>query len=154
MRTRLCPTRRRGWEVDVKAIRASRPAVPRPAASIARKSVLSINTTGPSREARKPRAGPLDLSYGKTPITPGLPPALATARITEDIEKVEYPEGIMSPRLELNVDAKDSKFKYDRDILLQFVSICKEKPDQLPPLASRPRTRRPVLYEPWRIWSA
>ncbi|KZP27943.1 hypothetical protein FIBSPDRAFT_927902 [Athelia psychrophila] len=142
MRTHLCPTRRRGWEVDVKAIRASRPAVPRPAASIARKSVLSINTTGPSQEARKPRARPLDLSYGKTLITPGLPPALATGRITEDIEKVEYPEGIMSPRLELNVNAKDSKFKarlimrsqYDRDILLQFVSICKEKPDQLPPL--------------------
>ncbi|KZP29644.1 hypothetical protein FIBSPDRAFT_986962 [Athelia psychrophila] len=47
---------------------------------------------------------------------------------------MEYPEGIMSPKLELNVNAKDSKFKYDRDFLLQFMSICKEKPDQLPPL--------------------
>ncbi|KZP29637.1 hypothetical protein FIBSPDRAFT_926827 [Athelia psychrophila] len=85
-------------------------------------------------EARKPRPGPLDLLYGKTPITPGLPSALATARIIEDIEKMEYPEGIMSPKLELNVNAKDSKFKYDRDFLLQLMSICKEKPDQLPPL--------------------
>ncbi|KZP10374.1 hypothetical protein FIBSPDRAFT_1051378 [Athelia psychrophila] len=99
-----------------------------------RKSGLSINTAGPSQEARKPRPGPLDLSYGKTPITPGLPSVLATARIIEDIEKMESPEGIMSPKLELNVNAKDSKFKYDRDFLLQFMSICKEKPDQLLPL--------------------
>ncbi|KZP05638.1 hypothetical protein FIBSPDRAFT_1053990 [Athelia psychrophila] len=99
-----------------------------------RKSGLSINTAGPSQEARKPRPGSLDLSYGKTPITPGLPSALATARIIEDIEKMEYPEGIMSPKLELNVNAKDGKFKYDRDFLRQFMSICKEKPDQLPPL--------------------
>ncbi|KZP10341.1 hypothetical protein FIBSPDRAFT_899780 [Athelia psychrophila] len=93
-----------------------------------------INTAGPSQEARKPRPGPLDLSYGKTPITPGLSSALATARIIEDIKKMEYPEGIMSPKLELNVNAKDGKFKYDRDFLRQFMSICKEKPDQHPPL--------------------
>ncbi|KZP01936.1 hypothetical protein FIBSPDRAFT_674039, partial [Athelia psychrophila] len=68
------------------------------------------------------RPGPLDISYGKTPITPGLPSALATARIIEDIEKMEYPEGIMNPKLELNVNAKDSKFKYDRDFLLQLMS--------------------------------
>ncbi|KZP10393.1 hypothetical protein FIBSPDRAFT_938086 [Athelia psychrophila] len=98
------------------------------------KSGLSINTAGPFQEARKPRPGPLDLSYVKTPLTPGLPSALATARIIEDIEKMEYLEGIMSPKLELNVNAKGSKFKYDRDFLLQFMSICKEKPDQLPPL--------------------
>ncbi|KAF7969617.1 hypothetical protein HWV62_26787 [Athelia sp. TMB] len=98
-----------------------------------KKEALSINT-GPSPEARKQRPGPLDFSYGKKDIPPSFPSALATARIIEDIDQVAYPKGIQSPKIELNVNAKDSKFKYDRDFLLQFMSICKEKPGQLPPL--------------------
>ncbi|SJK97983.1 uncharacterized protein ARMOST_01239 [Armillaria ostoyae] len=63
-----------------------------------------------------------------------LPSALATARIIDDLGRIPYPEGIKSPRVELNINAKDGKFRYDRDFLLQFMSICKEKPDSLPAL--------------------
>ncbi|KAK0195854.1 hypothetical protein F5146DRAFT_1027372 [Armillaria mellea] len=63
-----------------------------------------------------------------------LPSALATARIIDDLGRVPYPEGIKSPRVELNINAKDGKFRYDRDFLLQFMSICKEKPESLPAL--------------------
>ncbi|KZP09261.1 hypothetical protein FIBSPDRAFT_938560 [Athelia psychrophila] len=104
------------------------------------KSVLSINTAGPSQEAHKPRPGPLDLSHGKTPITPGLPSALATARI---IEKMEYREGITSPKLEPNVNAKgqqvQGKANYCAHMYCSscpFARSCKEKPDQLPPLGA------------------
>ena len=58
------------------------------------------------------RPGPLDLSGTKGPIAPALPSALASARIIDDINRVEYPEGIKSPKVELNVNAKDGKFKY------------------------------------------
>ncbi|VDB91202.1 unnamed protein product [Peniophora sp. CBMAI 1063] len=60
--------------------------------------------------------------------------------IVEDKEKkaddnsIAYPEGIQSPKLELNVNASKGKFKYDRDFLLQFMAVCKDKPDNLPPL--------------------
>ncbi|KAK0454504.1 eukaryotic translation initiation factor 4G1, eIF4E-binding domain-containing protein, partial [Armillaria borealis] len=63
-----------------------------------------------------------------------LPSALATACIIDDLGRVPYPEGIKSPRVELNINAEDGKFRYDRDFLLQFMSICKEKPDSLPAL--------------------
>jgi translation initiation factor 4G len=74
------------------------------------KETLKINTTleGPRR-----RPGPLDLSSAQKPNIPGgLPSALATARIIEDINQVQYPEGILSPKIELNVGAKDGKFRY------------------------------------------
>ncbi|TFY50981.1 hypothetical protein EVG20_g11226, partial [Dentipellis fragilis] len=63
----------------------------------------------------------------------GLSP-LATARIIEDLGSVPYPEGINGPHVELNLNASAGKFKYDRDFLLQFMQVCKEKPDNLPPL--------------------
>ncbi|KAF9501394.1 ARM repeat-containing protein [Pleurotus eryngii] len=59
---------------------------------------------------------------------------IAAARRIEDLGSVQYPEGIRSPSTELNANAQDSKFKYDRDFLLQFMKICTEKPDMLPPL--------------------
>ncbi|KIP11352.1 hypothetical protein PHLGIDRAFT_114747 [Phlebiopsis gigantea 11061_1 CR5-6] len=80
------------------------------------------------------RPGPLDLSGTKGPIAQPLPSALATARIIEDITSIDYPEGIKSPQVELNMNAKQGKFRYDRDFLLQFMAVCKEKPDSLPPL--------------------
>ena len=40
-----------------------------------------------------------------------LPSALARARIIEDIDKVSYPQGIKSPRRELNVNAASGKFR-------------------------------------------
>ncbi|KAI1791195.1 armadillo-type protein, partial [Ganoderma leucocontextum] len=80
-------------------------------------------------------SGRLALSGAESQPNPAaLPSALATARIIEDIGSIHYPEGVKSPKLELNVNAKQGKFRYDRDFLLQFITVCKEKPDSLPPL--------------------
>lgn len=94
------------------------------------KDTLRISTS-PLPDFKK-RPGPLDLSNTKN--TASLPSALATARVIEDLGSVQYPEGISSPKVELNINAKHGKFRYDREFLLQFMSICKEKPDMLPPL--------------------
>ncbi|THV06205.1 hypothetical protein K435DRAFT_711730 [Dendrothele bispora CBS 962.96] len=93
------------------------------------KKPLRIDTESHVRR----RPGPLDLSTAKN-VPAALPSALATARNIDDLGRVPYPEGVKSPSVELNVNAKDGKFRYDRDFLLQFMSICKEKPDMLPPL--------------------
>jgi len=41
-----------------------------------------------------------------------LPSALATARHIEDINSIMYPQGIKSPKLELNVNIQKGKFRY------------------------------------------
>ncbi|KAI0669667.1 hypothetical protein C8Q78DRAFT_1041469 [Trametes maxima] len=98
------------------------------------KAPLRIDTSFTAAEGKR-RPGRLDLSSTKNHAIPApLPSALATARIIEDIGSIEYPEGIRSPKPELNVNAKQGKFRYDRDFLLQFMAVCKEKPDSLPPL--------------------
>ncbi|KAJ7018329.1 hypothetical protein C8F04DRAFT_977458, partial [Mycena alexandri] len=56
----------------------------------------------------------------KVNIPAGLPSALATARITDDLSRIPYPENIQGPKVELNISPKDGKFRYDRDFLLQF----------------------------------
>lgn len=104
---------------------------------------------------RRPIPGPLDLSSTNRVIPQPLSSALATARHIQDLGQVAYPEGITSPKVELNVNAKDGRFRfllyfyflyilimsnlnfstrYDREFLLQFMNVCKEKPDNLPPL--------------------
>ncbi|KAJ3737527.1 hypothetical protein DFJ43DRAFT_1148650 [Lentinula guzmanii] len=96
---------------------------------------LRIDTAAPSEPLPKRRPGRLDLSTVDKPNIPApLPSALATARVIDDLGRVPYPEGVQSPKVELNVNAKDGKFRYDRDFLLQFMSVCKEKPDNLPAL--------------------
>jgi translation initiation factor 4G len=119
------------------------------------KELLRIDTTlPPSPEHPRKRPGPLNLQTTiNTDIAPPLHSALATARHIEDINCITYPQGIKSPKLELNVNTQKGKFRYafeiyviahlvlntfpssyDRDFLLQFMNICKEKPDHLPPL--------------------
>jgi len=118
------------------------------------KELLRIDTSLPSSEHQRKRPGPLNLQATiNTSVAPPLPSALATARHIEDINRITYPQGIKSPRLELNVNTQKGKFRYvpnshvlvhllltkfhrryDRDFLLQFMNICKEKPDNLPPL--------------------
>jgi translation initiation factor 4G len=77
------------------------------------KENLRIDTSASPAAADLPRKRPgrLDLSNTKTPIVAGLPSALATARIIDDIGQITYPEGIKSPKVELNINAKDGKFK-------------------------------------------
>lgn len=96
-----------------------------------KKETLRINTS-PLLDRRRP--DPLDLSSTKQSISPALPSALLTARNIEDIGSVPYPEGIQSPKPELNRNAEKGKFRYDRDFLLQFMKLCTEKPVNLPPL--------------------
>lgn len=98
------------------------------------KKSLRIDTATPTSNAadlgKRPRPGPLDLTAAKT----SRQSSLSTARNIVDINGVKYPEGISSPRPELNENAKPGHFRYDRDFLLQFMAICKEKPPSLPPL--------------------
>ncbi|KII95639.1 hypothetical protein PLICRDRAFT_48580 [Plicaturopsis crispa FD-325 SS-3] len=100
------------------------------------KENLRIDTAISPLAVPRRRPGNLDLTDAKVKkdVPAALPSALATARHIDDLTNVPYPEGVNSPKLELNVGAKDGKFRYDRDFLLQFMSICKEKPDMLPPL--------------------
>ncbi|KAK0494867.1 armadillo-type protein [Armillaria luteobubalina] len=95
---------------------------------------LRIDITSPPSELPRRRLGPFDLSATKANIRAPLPSTLATARNIDDLGRVSYPEGIKSPRVELNINARDGKSIYDRDLLLQSSSICKEKPDSLPAL--------------------
>ncbi|OCH90596.1 ARM repeat-containing protein [Obba rivulosa] len=70
----------------------------------------------------------------ETPVQTSLPSALKTARAIMDLRTIVYPTGIRSPKVELNANARQGKFRYDRDFLLQFMPICKERPRSLPPL--------------------
>ena len=78
------------------------------------KEPLKIDTSiTPPVEGSRRRPGPLDISAAqKQGIAQPLPSALATARIIEDISSISYPEGIKSPKIELNVNAKQGKFRF------------------------------------------
>ncbi|PKC11879.1 eukaryotic initiation factor 4f subunit eIF4g, eIF4e-binding domain-containing protein, partial [Rhizophagus irregularis] len=60
--------------------------------------------------------------------------ALGSARMLDDLSSIQYPQGIKSPNPELNSNAEPGKFKYDRTFLMQFMTVCKEKPENLPAL--------------------
>ncbi|KAG1718158.1 hypothetical protein EDB19DRAFT_1921210 [Suillus lakei] len=80
---------------------------------------------------------PLDLASAKRDVSAPPPSALLTARVIENLSEVAYPEGIKSPKVELNANVRDGRFRYDRDFLMQFMHICKEKPPTLPALDLR-----------------
>ena len=64
------------------------------------------------------------------------PRAIDTARPIEDLGAVQYPPSVQPPDASLNQGAAPGKFRYDRDFLLQFMSVYTEKPADLPVLAS------------------
>lgn len=77
----------------------------------------------------------LDLSSTKSAdVSAPLPSALASARAIENLASISYPADIKSPRPDLNADAEPGKYRYDREFLMQFMTVCKEKPDGLPNL--------------------
>ncbi|KAJ7270036.1 armadillo-type protein [Mycena haematopus] len=123
-------------EISVKPKEEDDASLATPVKEKANDAPLRIDTAASAPvEFPRRRPGPLDLSTTFKPNIPAaLPSALATARIIDDLSRVPYPDNIQSPKIELNINAKDGKFRYDRDFLLQFMSICKEKPDMLPPL--------------------
>jgi translation initiation factor 4G len=67
----------------------------------------------PSPEQPQRRSGSSDFQTTTTDIAPPVPSALATARYIEDINRITYPQGIKSPKLELNVNTQKGKFRYD-----------------------------------------
>ncbi|KAK4495733.1 hypothetical protein PRZ48_013001 [Zasmidium cellare] len=84
-----------------------------------------------SRGAQKPKPAHLKLETNK-PVeraepTPGMQ-ALKSARIIEVQDEVKYPEGFKSPNPALNQAASRKGRAYDKDFLLQFQKVFKEKP--------------------------
>ncbi|EGN92729.1 hypothetical protein SERLA73DRAFT_190564 [Serpula lacrymans var. lacrymans S7.3] len=92
---------------------------------------IDISTTSPLFHGR-PRPGPPAMSSSRKDVLVSLPSVYATAQFIQDLGQIKYPDGIKSPEVELNVNAKDGKFRYDRDFLLQFMPLCKEKPNTVP----------------------
>ncbi|KAI9509559.1 hypothetical protein F5148DRAFT_967154, partial [Russula earlei] len=74
---------------------------------------------------------PYDRTTTNTNISPLLPSPVATSRHIEDIT---YPQGIKSPKGELNVNTQEGKSLYDRELLSQFMNVYKENTDNPPPL--------------------
>ena len=73
---------------------------------ISRKEALKIDTY-----ITKTRPGLLDLSGATKNVVAAFPSALATARVIEDLDHISYPEGISSPKPELNTNSKKGKFR-------------------------------------------
>ena len=97
------------------------------------KEPLRIDTTLPqSPEHTRKRPGPLNLQTTiNATIAPPLPSALATARHIEDINCITYPQGIKSPKLELNVNTQKGKFRYDFEIHIIVPLFLNMIPSQL-----------------------
>ncbi|WFD34925.1 hypothetical protein MCUN1_001771 [Malassezia cuniculi] len=73
----------------------------------------------------------------KDPSAPGLATrALQHAATIDNISNITYPPSIQSPDAALNKDAQPGKYRYNREFLLQFMSVFTERPVDLPPLAS------------------
>lgn len=100
-----------GKDVDVPASKEENP-----------RESLRINTGAVSPAVHRTRPGPLDLSGAKAPanIAAAQSTALATARVIADINTVQYPEGVSSPRPDLNQGAKDGKFRCVDVLLYPF----------------------------------
>jgi translation initiation factor 4G len=85
----------------------------------------------PRAGAQKPKPAHLKLETNKAveraEPTPGMQ-ALKSARFLALQEETDYPSGFKSPNPALNQSAQKKGHAYDRDFLLQFQSIFKEKP--------------------------
>ncbi|KAL8292097.1 hypothetical protein RQP46_001563 [Phenoliferia psychrophenolica] len=101
------------------------------------KPVNGAATAPPASDSKLAKHVPeaLDLTATKeADVAPALPSALLTARPISNLEQVAYPANIKSPRSDLNATAEPGKYRYDREFLMQFMSVCVEKPEQLPNL--------------------
>lgn len=88
----------------------------------------------PSKPASvtKAKPGPLKLETAKA-VEPPQPSAalksLTSAKFLDSLSAVAYPSTVVSPSPALNVNApSDRKFKYNKEFLLQFQNVFKEKP--------------------------
>jgi translation initiation factor 4G len=109
------------------------PAVATPVESGTATPVSDVSMPPPAKgPGRRAKAAELTLDT-KKPIEPPEPSAtlkaLQSAKKLEDITKVVYPSDIASPNPALNANAPaDRGFKYNKEFLLQFQSVFKEKP--------------------------
>ncbi|WFD28557.1 hypothetical protein MNAN1_003570 [Malassezia nana] len=62
--------------------------------------------------------------------------AIESAKRIDDLSSITYPENVQPPKAELNVNAVPGRYRYDREFLLQFMSVYTEKPHGLPDLAA------------------
>lgn len=83
-----------------------------------------------SAAKQKPAALKLETSKAVEPPQPSAAlKALQAARFVEDLAKISYPSSVASPNPALNANAPaDRKFHYNKEFLLQFQSVFKEKP--------------------------
>ena len=84
-----------------------------------------------AQAAQKPKPAHLKLETNKrvepAEPTPGMQ-ALKTSRFLEIKEDLKYPEGVSSPNPALNQNGTQKGRAYDKDFLLQFQNVFKEKP--------------------------
>ncbi|OJD20829.1 hypothetical protein ACJ73_07835 [Blastomyces percursus] len=114
---------------------AESPVIRTPAESGAATPVSDTSMGPPSKPAssgKRDKPAALKLETTKT-VEPPQPSAamksLQTARFLDDPSKIAYPLPIVSPNPALNANAPDDrKFKYNKEFLLQFQSVFKEKP--------------------------
>ena len=86
----------------------------------------------PSSEQPQNQPAPLDFQTAiDANIAPPLPSALANARHIEDINCITYPQGIKSPKLELNVNNQKGKFRYDFEIHITVSLFLNIFPSQI-----------------------
>ncbi|KAL6249535.1 hypothetical protein RBB50_003388 [Rhinocladiella similis] len=113
---------------------AESPAGHTPAESGAATPVSDVSMPPPTAKAPAKRGKAAELTLDtKKPVEPPEPSAtlkaLQSAQKLADLSKVQYPSEIASPNPALNASAPaDRKFKYNKEFLLQFQSIFKEKP--------------------------
>lgn len=101
------------------------------AAGLPAKPVSAIGGAAPRR--------PTPSLESKSPATSAKastsgPSAVSKAKAIDDLGAVTYPTTVKPQSAELNANGEPGKFRYERDFLMQFMKICKEKPDSLPPL--------------------
>ncbi|EED18550.1 eukaryotic translation initiation factor subunit eIF-4F, putative [Talaromyces stipitatus ATCC 10500] len=87
----------------------------------------------PSKPASVSKAKPGPLKLETKPVEPPQPSAalksLHSAKFLDSLANVTYPPSIASPNPALNASApSDRKFKYNKEFLLQFQNVFKEKP--------------------------
>jgi translation initiation factor 4G len=101
------------------------------AAGLPAKPVTTIGGAAPRRptpslEAKSPAPNAKASTSG--------PSALSKAKAIDDLGAIAYPTTVKPQSAELNANGEPGKFRYERDFLMQFQKICKDKPDSLPPL--------------------
>lgn len=110
------------------------PAAVTPVESGTATPVSDASMPPPAAKAPGRRAKAAELTLDtKKPVEPPEPSAtlkaLQSAKKLENISKVVYPSDIASPNPALNANAPaDRGFKYNKEFLLQFQSVFKEKP--------------------------